>query len=66
MNFKMRISISKTKVISSLEELICLIQDSDTLEDEVVSHVTNYKYLGGFRAKIDAIIIKPNLKFILF
>ena len=45
LNFKMRISIG-IKVISSFTELICSIQDSDTLEEEVVGHVTNYKYLG--------------------
>ena len=45
LNFKMRISIG-IKVISSFKELICSIQDSDTLEEEVVGHVTNYKYLG--------------------
>ena len=46
LNFKMRISIGKTKVILSLEELVCSIQDTHTLEEKVVGHVTNYKYLG--------------------
>lgn len=46
MNFKMRISIGKTKVILLLAELLCSIQDSDILKGEVVGHVTNYKYLG--------------------
>ena len=45
-NFRMKISISKTNVITSLEDLVCFIQDPETLHDEVVSHVSNYKYLG--------------------
>ena len=45
-NFRMKISISKTNMITLLDDLICSIQDPETLYDKVVNHVTNYKYLG--------------------
>ena len=45
-DYRMKISISKTNIITSLEDLICKITDTDTLEEEIVAHVNNYKYLG--------------------
>jgi len=45
-DYKMKISISKTNIITSLEDLICKVTDTDTLEEEIVAHVNNYKYLG--------------------
>lgn len=32
--------------MTSLEDLVCKLTDSDTLEEEIVAHVSNYKYLG--------------------
>jgi len=42
----MKISISKTKIITSLEDLECSLQDPETMESEIVDHVSNYRYLG--------------------
>ena len=46
LDFKMKISISKTKIITSLEDLECSFQDPETMESEIVEHVSNYKYPG--------------------
>ena len=46
LDFRMKISISKTKLITSLEDLECALQDPETMESEIVEHVSNYKYLG--------------------
>ena len=45
-DFRMKISISKTSVVTSLEDYECLITDPDSMEEEIVNHVSNYKYLG--------------------
>ena len=45
-DFWMKISISKTSVVTSLEDYECLITDPDSMEEEIVNHVSNYKYLG--------------------
>ena len=46
LDFKMKISISKTNVITSLEDYECAITDSGTMEEEIINHVSSYKYLG--------------------
>jgi len=46
LDFRMKISINKTKIITSLDDLECALQDPETLESEIVEHVSNYKYLG--------------------
>ena len=45
-DFKMKISISKTNLITSLEDYECAITDSGTMEEEIINHVSSYKYLG--------------------
>ena len=42
----MKILISKTKIITSLEDLECSFQDPATMESAIVEHVSNYRYLG--------------------
>ena len=46
LDFKMKISISKTNVITSLKDYECAITDSGTMEEEIINHVSSYKYLG--------------------
>ena len=46
LDFRMKISISKTNVITSLEDYECAISDSGTMEEEIINHVNSYKYLG--------------------
>ena len=46
LDFRMKISISKTKIITSLEDLECSLQDLEKMESEIVDHVSNYRYLG--------------------
>ena len=40
----MKISVSKTNITRSLEDLICKVIDTNTLEEEIVADVNNYKY----------------------
>jgi len=40
----MKISVSKTNITTSLEDLICKVTDTNTLEEEIVADVNNYKY----------------------
>ena len=42
----MKISISKTKIITSLEDLECSLRDPETMESEIVDQVSYYRYLG--------------------
>ena len=46
LDFRMKILIGKTKIITSLEDLKCSLQDLEKMESEIVDHVSNYRYLG--------------------
>ena len=45
-DFRMKISLSKTCIITTLEDYECLITDTETMEEEVINHVSSYKYPG--------------------
>ena len=45
-DFKMKISVTKSAVISPDSDINCIITDQESLEEEAVNHVSNYKYLG--------------------
>ena len=45
-DFKMKISVAKSAVVSPDTDFICIITDQESLEEEAVNNVSNYKYLG--------------------
>ena len=45
-DFRMKISVAKSAVVSPDTDLNCIITDQEYLEEEAVNNVSNYKYLG--------------------
>ena len=45
-DFKMKMSPGKTNIITSIDNFLCLLKDIALDEEDIVEHVTCYKYLG--------------------